>query len=148
MKWLLDTNVVSEMVRPRPNRNVLRWLADRPREQTAISAVTLAELRSGAVATSDEERRTELTRWLEDQIEPTFRPRILVPNVEILIEWIDLMKRMAASRHSRLATDLLIAATARVHNLTIVTRNVRDYAGAGVTIFDPWLDQTHTLDRL
>lgn len=148
MKWLLDTNVVSETVRPRPNRNVLRWLAELPEEQSAISAVTMAELRFGAMATRENARRVELTRWLDDQIAPTFHSRILVAHVDVLIEWIDLMKRLSASRQPRLATDLLIAATARVHSLTIVTRNVRDYAGTGVTAFDPWLNETHTLEPL
>jgi toxin FitB len=119
-----------------------------PVAETAISAVTLAELEFGAQSAPTPTRREELAQWIEKQIIPRFQHRTLAVDGEVLTEWLDLMKRIAAARRSGLATDLLIAATARVHKLIIVTRNSRDYAGTGATILDPWSGRTHVLERL
>jgi predicted nucleic acid-binding protein len=146
VKWLLDTNVVSEGVRERPSRSVVGWLASRPREDFAISIVTLAELHDGALSIDDDKRRKRVAEWIEGEIAKLFHDSILHLTKEILVDWLQLARKLRMKGHTRDASDLLIAATARVHNLILVTRNVRHFAGAGVVVYDPWTDKTHVTD--
>ncbi len=143
MRWLLDTNVVSETVQPRPNRAVVAWIARQPGELTAISIVTLAELREGTASNPNERRRNELTHWLDVDVMSWLGERILPLTLEILIDWLDVGHRVARQGMTRNSADLLIAATARMHNLIVVSRNVRDFAGTGVVVYDPWNGETH-----
>ena len=146
MKWLLDTNVVSENVKARPNRGVLERIARLGRTDVAISVVTLAELADGASSAPSEQRRVELIGWLEEDVIPYFADRTLQLTSAILTDWLRLTRILASRRDTRKAPDLLIASTARVHNLIVVTRNVRDFADTGVTVYDPWVDATHRMD--
>ena len=146
MKWLLDTNVVSESVRRRPSKTVLEWVAQRSASDSAISIITLAELRVGTELTASPQRRAELTRWVSNEIERSFAERTLPLTIAILVEWLQLGRRNAVAGKTRSPVDLLIAATARVHDLIVVTRNARDFAGTGVVVYDPWNDRTHQME--
>jgi predicted nucleic acid-binding protein len=146
VKWLLDTNVLAESIRPRPDRKMAAWFVAQPADLTAISIVTLAELQHGTSVTEDETRRKSLTRWLATTVIPDFQERTLPLTAEILIAWLELARRLNNRRITRAAPDLLIAATARVHDLILVTRNVRDFADTGVVVYDPWNDETHRMD--
>ena len=146
MRWLLDTNVVSETIQVRPSRAVLAWIGRQPDDLVAMSMVTLAELRAGAASNPNERRRSELTRWLEVTVASWLGERTLAVTLEILMDWLDVGYRLRRHGMPRDPADLLIAATARVHGLTIVSRNVRDFAGTGVVIYDPWNDETHRMD--
>ena len=146
MKWLLDTNVVSEHVRPYPDRSVVAWMTQRSPDQTAISIVTLAELRVGAFTADNKARRLELTRWVEDEIVNSFAGRILPLTAEILVDWLQLGRNIAAKGKTRSPADLLIASTARFHDLIVVSRNAQDFAGTGVIMYDPWTGKIHHLD--
>jgi hypothetical protein len=146
VKWLLDTNVVSEHVRPHPNNAVIEWVARRSPEQIAVSDVTIAELRIGAMTTPDDRRRRQLTRWLDDELSAMLGRNALPVTLEILIEWLQLGRNLSAVGRTRAPPDLLIASTARVHDLIVVTRNVRDFDGTGVTLYDPWTGKTHVMD--
>ena len=146
MKWLLDTNVVSETVRPRPDKAVLRWLGQRSPDQLAISIVTMAELRDGAELASSERRRRELLAWLDTHVTESFRKRTLPLNAEILVDWLRLSRRVAARGRPREPVDLLIAATARTHDLILVSRNRRDFENTGVVLCDPWTGDTHKME--
>jgi len=108
--------------------------------------VTLAELQDGASAAPNEEGRRKLAHWFERMVVPSFTDRVLQLTGETLIEWLRLARRLERKRVTRKAPDLLIASTARVHNLIVVTRNVRDFADTGVTVYDPWVDATHRMD--
>ena len=145
MKWLLDTNVVSEGMRPRPNQRVLGWIADLPADQLAISDITLAELSYGAANTLDGMRRDQFERWLTSILE-TFRGRTLSLTVEILTDWLSLARMLRARGRPQSAPDLLIASTARVHDLIVVTRNVRGFADTGIVVYDPWHDRSHNME--
>ncbi len=147
MKWLLDTNVVSETVRPRPNRSVLAWFASQTPDLVAVSFVTMAELRVGIAATPDDRRRQELTEWFKEAFPGWLANRILPVTVEILTDWLVVGDALSRKRQTRNPADLLIAATARVHNLTLVTRNVRDFANTGVVVYDPWQNETHRTEH-
>ncbi len=146
MKWLLDTNVVSETAKLRPNESVIGWIAKQSPEDVAISIITIAEIRFGVSARIDAERRNELLRWIEATVGDWLPERRLPLTVEILTDWLRVARQLATMGITRQAPDLLIAATARIHDLTVVTRNVRDFADTGVIVYDPWNDKTHVMD--
>jgi toxin FitB len=147
VRWLLDTNVISENVRKKPSPKVLDWIATRPSGETAISIVTLAELRDGARCASDEAKRRQLTAWIDTEIADFFYNRTLPLAIDILLDWIALARTLKLKGRTRDPTDLLIAATARVHDLILVSRNVRHFAGTGIVVYDPWNDQTHQTEN-
>lgn len=146
MKWLLDTNVLSESVRERPNRFVARWLSEQPRIALAISLVTVAEVQHGILLTEDAIHARRLSRWVDEEILPSFADRILPITLDITIRWLGLLRASMARRQNRAPADLFLAATARIHNLTLVTRNTRDFANTGITVYNPWTDETHTME--
>jgi predicted nucleic acid-binding protein len=145
VKWILDTNVISEIISRRPDASVTDWLDRHPADEMSISIVTLAEIRDG-ISSAPECRRRELSPWLDTVVMPSLGDRALPLTLDILIDWIRLCRSLAAERMLRRAADLLIAATARVHELTVVTRNVRHFAKTGVVVYDPWNDETHRMD--
>jgi hypothetical protein len=147
VKWLLDTNVVSESTKARPDKSVRNWVDRQPLEQVAISAVTLAELVDGAASAGVDARRRALHAWLETSVDKMFAGRILPLQHDILVDWLRLTRKLAAGGITRQAPDLLIAATARVHDLILVSRNVRDFADTGVLLFDPWHGKHHQMDE-
>jgi predicted nucleic acid-binding protein len=146
VNFLFDTNVVSETARRRPSAKVVSWLAQQPQDAAAISVVTMAELVEGASAATDTARRNQLRRWLNETVVPWFNDQVLPLTQDVLVDWLILSRKLAVRGISRTAPDLLIAATARVGDLTVVTRNVRDFADTGVVVYDPWNDQTHRMD--
>lgn len=146
MKWLLDTNVLSETIKPRPNPSVSSWFASREWSDLSVSIVTLAEIREGIGTSVDEHKRSELTNWLEADIIVPFQDRTLPVDEPTLVDWITISKALAQRQIARPATDLLLAATARIHNLTLVTRNIRDFANTGIVVYNPWTDETHTME--
>jgi toxin FitB len=146
VKWLLDTNVLSENVRVRPDQTVMDWFERLILEDAALSIVTLAELQNGVFSSPSEKRRSELTDWLERSVMPSFGSRILQLTGEILVDWLRLSRKLSKRRITRTAPDLLIASTARVHNLIVVSRNARDFADTGVIVYDPWANTTHRMD--
>src|ERR1700721_251667 len=106
-----------------------------------ISIVTLAEIRDG-ISSASEQTQRELAPWIDSVVMPRFGERALPLTTDILIDWIRLSRILAAERMMRRAADLLIAATARVHELVVVTRNVRHFANTGVIVYDPWSGKT------
>jgi toxin FitB len=146
VKWLLDTSVVSESIRPRPEPGVLAWISKQPVEQMAISIVTLAELRDGTSTVADATRRRRLEHWIRTEVAASFAERTLPLTVDILVHWLSLGRRLSTKGRPRSVPDLLIAATARVHDLVIVSRNYQDFMDTDVVIFDPWSGKTHRMD--
>lgn len=145
MKWLLDTNVVSETIKGRPRESVVSWIARLTADEMTISIITDAEIKNG-ISSAPDGIRKKLMSWLENEIEPRFAGRVLPLSTDVLIDWLRLSRKLAAERMMRRVTDLLIASTARVHGLTVVTRNVRHFADTGVVVYDPWSGKTHTMD--
>ncbi len=148
MKWLLDTDVLSEHVRPRPSKSVIDWVARRAPDQVAVSVVTMAELRIGLLATSNEARRRLLARWMDDELSAALGANTLPVTMDVLVDWLQLGRKLAAMGRTRAPADLLIAATARVHDLIVVSRNARDFDGTGIVVFDPWSGKTHHLETI
>jgi hypothetical protein len=146
VKWLLDTNVLSESIRPNPDRKVLAWITAHSREELAISLITVAELRAGVAALGEIRRQRSFNAWLSAYVIPNFGERTLPLTLEILVDWIELSRRLNARARPKAAADLLLASTARIHDLTLVTRNFRDFADTGVVVYDPWTGNTRVME--
>ena len=139
MPWLLDTNILSEIRRLKPEPRVLTFISVRPLEQLYISAITLAELRFGIELLSEgSSRRDVLNSWLTNTIRPMFDQRVLPITEEIMFRWRVLVEQGRKARHTFSQPDLIIAATALHHGFTMVTRDRGDFEKAGVAIVNPW----------
>ena len=136
--FLLDTNIPSEVLRPLPNANVVAWLKRQSRDSLFLSVVTIGELRKGATLLPQSARRAQLEELIEVLVPWWFAGRILPVTQAIADSWGVLDgQRQLAGRPLGMA-DGMIAATALEHGLTLVTRNVKDFAGLPVTIVNPW----------
>jgi toxin FitB len=138
--WLLDTNVLSELRRPRPEPKVLAFIAAQPLESLYISTVTLAEIRFGIEVVPDAVRRSELTGWLNQKVRPMFEQRVLAISEEVMFKWRLLVEEGRRSGHTFSQPDLIIAATGQHHGLTIVSRDAAEFARARVAVFNPWIE--------
>lgn len=138
MAWLLDTNVLSELRRPKPDARVVAFVAGCPLDQLYISAVTLAEIRFGIELVGEPSRRAELNDWLTHKVRPMFGERVLQITEDIMLKWRLLVEEGRKAGHTFSQPDLIIAATALHHGLTVVTRDRSEYDIAGVPTINPW----------
>ena len=139
--WLLDTNILSELRRPKPERKVLTFVAAQPLESLYISTVTLAEIRFGIELLPDIARRSELNDWLAHKVRPMFEQRVLAITEDIMLKWRLMVEEGRKVGHTFSQPDLIIAATGQHHGLTVVSRDTADYVKAQVTVFNPWTDR-------
>ena len=140
ISWLLDTNVLSELRRPKPEPKVVQFVAGQSLDNLYISVVTLAEIRFGIELVKDMGRRMELNDWLDHKLRPMFEDRVLDVGEEIMLKWRLLVEEGRKRGHTFSQPDLIIAATALHHGLTIVSRDTSDYEIANVPILNPWLE--------
>lgn len=136
--WLLDTNVLSELRRPRPEPRVVAFVAAQPLDRLFVSVVTLAEIRFGIELVADAVRRAELHDWLSLKVRPMFEQRVLPISEDVMLKWRLLVEDGRKSGHTFSQPDLIIAAIALHHGLTVVTRDTADYAKARVPLCNPW----------
>jgi predicted nucleic acid-binding protein len=136
--FLLDTNVVSELRKSRPDRHVKRWAESVAVPTLFLSAISMLELETGVlrVERRDARQGVALRRWLDGHVLPAFEGRVLAIDTAVALRCarLHVPDRMAHG-------DALIAATALVHGLTVVTRNIADFKPAGVGLIDPWVAQ-------
>lgn len=135
--FLLDTNVISEPKRARPDSGVVAWLNDQLQSDFHLSVITVGELRRGIVRLDPSRRRDELDFWLAELI-IRFRERILPVDLDVTERWASLAEAQRAAGRASEMTDELIAATAHVHGLTVVTRNTRHFEHTGCRVLSPW----------
>ena len=136
--FLLDTNVISELVKPRPEATVTAWIEGTDESLLYLSVLTLGEIRRGIAVLSQSRRRATLEAWLDKDLRARFEDRILAIDQEVADRWGFLT---AAARNSGIVLpviDGLLAATALEHNLTFVTRDIGQIPSMGVTVFNPW----------
>ncbi len=138
MAWLLDTNVLSELRRPTPEPRVVAFVAGCPLEQLYVSVVTLAEIRFGIELVGEPNRRAALKDWLTHKVRPLFDKRVLQITEDIMLKWRLLVEEGRKTGHTFSQPDLIIAATAIHHGLTVVTRDRSDYDKARVSVINPW----------
>ncbi|HEV3216453.1 MAG TPA: type II toxin-antitoxin system VapC family toxin [Vicinamibacterales bacterium] len=136
--FLLDTNIISELIKPKPEPKVTAWIESVDENLLYLSVLTLGEIRKGIMLLRDASRRTTLEAWLESDLILRFAERILSIDHQVADRWGRIAAATAKSPIS--AIDGLLAATALDRNLTFVTQNTKDIALAGVPVFNPWSD--------
>ena len=129
---------MSELYKTRPDQRVKAWSDAQVSDRLFLSEVTLAEIRFGIEIKADAERRAALETWLDQELRPWFQGRVLPVDEDVIVEWRRLVARGRERNITFSQPDLFIAATARVHGLTLCTRNERDFRHADVRLFNPW----------
>ena len=137
MRYLLDTNVISDRTRPRPDSAVAAWMGALSPGDVALSTITVGEIQTGVLKLAHGARRTFLSRWL-DGISHQFDGRVLPVNVPVARMWGRLMDEARRTGRAMTVPDALLLATAVVHALVLVTRNERDFRDRGADILNPW----------
>ena len=138
MRLLLDTNVLSEVTRPAPDARVLDWLDGLDEDRSFISVVSIAEIRRGVALMDEGRKREALAEWLARDLPQRFEQRVLPVDEPVALAWGDLMGVAKRRGRGLSSMDGLIAATAIARQLTLATRNTRDFEGFGIELFDPW----------
>ncbi|HEV7239341.1 MAG TPA: type II toxin-antitoxin system VapC family toxin [Thermoanaerobaculia bacterium] len=136
--WLLDTNVLSELRRPKPEAKVVQFVSGQSLGLLYVSVVTLAEIRFGIELVKDVSRRMELNDWLDHKLRPMFDDRVLEITEDVMLKWRLLVEEGRKSGHTFSQPDLIIAATAQHYGLTIVSRDTSEYEIAHVPVVNPW----------
>jgi predicted nucleic acid-binding protein len=137
-RYLLDTNIPSELIRQQPNSQVTKWVSLQDKSNLYISVITLGELWKGFTLLPDSKRRNKLESWFQTDFIPWFSGRILPITENVSIRW-GILEGERRLKGSPLNTaDGLIAATAFEHGLTVVTRNTKDFNGLGIPLLNPW----------
>lgn len=137
MKYLLDTCVISELVKPSPNPMVLDWLHDIPSERLFLSVITIGEIRKGLTKLPNSKRKDRLTEWLNSLLED-YQDRIYSIDLAVAENWGVMQGKAETSGMPMSSMDSLIAAIAYTHNLILVTRNVIDFKATNLPINNPW----------
>jgi predicted nucleic acid-binding protein len=138
VNFLLDTNLVSEWTKPRPNPGVVRWLADADEDRVFISVVTIAELRHGVERLAIGRRRKRLNEWIEGELLFRFDERILPIDAATADAWGRIVAHREGLGRPIGTMDAFIAATAQVHKLTLATRNQTDFEASVAAVVNPW----------
>ena len=136
MNYLIDTNVISELVNPKPNPNVIAWFTHIPTESTFLSVITIGEIRKGVEKIKDNKKKSRLLMWLEHELLKIFDERILDISIHIADRWGRLQCQVTRTLP---AIDSLLAATALHFDMTLVTRNTDDFSDCpGLELINPW----------
>lgn len=138
MKFLLDTCVISEIIRPIPSSKVIKWIKEEDENNLFISVLTVGELHKGIEKLSDSKRKQELHNWVEKDLKERFWNRIIHIDLQIAIQWGIIQGVAEKAGKPMPAIDALIAATGIAHHLTVVTRNTQDMRESSVVLFNPW----------
>ena len=137
--FLLDTNVISELVKPRPEPAVAHWVESVDQEILYLSVLTLGEIRKGIASLHSTTRRASLEAWLDADLVLRFAGRILVIDQDVADRWGQLSAAAVIAKKQLPVIDGLLAATAIQYNLTLVTRNTKDLIATGIPLYNPWL---------
>ena len=140
MSWLLDTCVISELVRPRPKASVVTWVQERNEEDLFLSVITLGELEKGIAKLREATKRSRLEHWVRRDLAERFRGRLLGIDSAVASRWGAIVGASEAQGRPLPVIDSLISATGLEHQLTVVTRNTDDLKRCGALCFNPWVD--------
>ncbi len=138
MSYLLDTNVISELVAPHPHPSVTNWVESLDPESVFLSVITIGELKRGIEKLSASRRKKRLADWLTGDLLIRFGEHILPIDIPVILTWGALVARMEAKGKPIAAIDSLIAATAEESGITLATRNVRHFEATDISLFNPW----------
>ena len=138
MNYLLDTCVLSEITRRKPETKIIRWMDSIDEEMLFLSVITIGEIQRGIERLPESHRKMELLVWMNSDLVKRFGQRILPLDTQTMFLWESLTARMEGSGQPMPVMDSLIVATAMQHNLIVATRNVADYLPCGVQLINPW----------
>lgn len=138
MNYLLDTNVISDVISKQPNLKVSEWLRTVDEQRTFLSVVTIGEIKRGIERLPTSARKEKLLDWLDGELLIRFRGRILTIDLAVTLTWGTLNADMVKIGRKLPVADSLIAATVLHHRLSLVTRNGADFAETGVSVLNPW----------
>lgn len=138
MNYLLDTNVISEFAKQTPDPHVVAWLRRHADANLHLSVITIGEIQQGVARLPTSQRKADLAAWLRDTLLAAYASLIIPLDTATLLRWGTLTGDLLRTGRPLPVMDGLIAATALEHDLTLVTRNVGDFAGAGVPLLNPW----------
>jgi tRNA(fMet)-specific endonuclease VapC len=138
MRYLLDTNVISELIARQPNQRVIAWVGSVDESLLYLSVITIGEIKRGIERLPASPRKESLAEWLTADLLERFQDRIVLLDIETLLTWGELAARLEALGRPMSAFDSLIAAQSLHGDFTLVTRNIADFEAAGVSRFDPF----------
>ncbi len=141
MNFLIDTCVISEFVRRKPSPSVMEWFGAVPEVRIYLSVITLGEITKGILRLPDPAKAQRLQAWLDNDLRSRFHGRLLGVDADVAMEWGAVCAEAERAGTPRPVIDALLAATARVHGLTLVTRNTADFLNIRVDVFNPWEDK-------
>jgi len=141
MNYILDTNVVSELVARKADPKVINWIDSIDSESVFLSVITIGELKKGIEKLPDSKRKKTLASWLEEDLLVRFRGRILPLDIPVLLTWGRLVASLEREGKPIPAIDSLLAATSALTGFTLVTRNTGHLEPAGISVLDPWMSQ-------
>lgn len=138
MSYLLDTCVISELAKPKPDAGVVQWLNDADETTLYVSVLTLGELEKGIAKLSSPARRTKIEKWVREELAERFRGRVLGVDEKVAEKWGTISGESESRGEPLPVIDALVAATGLVHGLTIATRNIGDFERCGARCVNPW----------
>jgi len=138
MKYLLDTCVISEVIKQKPSSNVIKWIKQEEESNFFISVLTIGELHKGIEKLDKSKRKDELHNWVENDLKERFCNRIINIDMPVVTMWGKIQGMTERTGKSMPAIDSLIAATGITHHLTVVTRNISDMKESGAVLYNPW----------
>lgn len=139
MKYLLDTCVISELIRPQPDENVVSWVQNQDENSLYLSVLTFGEIEKGIEKATDATRKKRLRLWVEDDLKKRFEGRILPIDLKICIKWGECQALSEQSGRPMPVIDGLIATSGAVHNCIVVTRNISDMQQSSAELLNPWM---------
>jgi predicted nucleic acid-binding protein len=139
MKYLLDTNVISELVARQPHPQVVEWIDQLDSDTVYLSVITIGEIRKGIEKLPSSKRRDQVSEWLETDLLVRFQGRIVEITVDIMLAWGELAGRLEKQGKPIAAIDSIIAAAALQGRYTLVTRNLQDFQHTDVQVINPWM---------
>ena len=138
MNYILDTNVISELVAAQPNPKVIRWIEDVDPDKIFLSVIAIGELKKGIDKLPESKRKDLLDVWLHEDLLIRFQDHILPIDTETMLTWGAMNAQLEAAGRPISAIDALLAATAQQHHCTLVTRNTAHFGNTGILLHNPW----------
>ena len=140
MNYILDTNVISELVAAQPNPKVIRWINEVDPDKIFLSVITIGELKKGISKLPESKRKELLNGWLHEELLTRFQDHIIPIDTDTMLGWGSLNARLEAAGWPIPAMDALLAATTQQHHCTLVTRNAVHFENTGILLKNPWED--------
>ena len=140
MKYLLDTCVICEIIKPKPDKNVVAWLKNQNEDDLFLSVLTLAEIEKRIVKAADATRKIKLQLWVADDLKKRFEGRVIPVDLDVAVKWGEIQGAAELSGKPMPTIDGLIAVSGFVHDCVVVTRNTADMMQSKAALFDPWLE--------